>query len=89
MTENDWTFEASDHVHPSQNEGRLQGKEKPVTLQRGQDYLKLLTTKALEALAQTPPGHHQGKAGGELAFETSNPQFYVFLSIEIKIKMIN
>ncbi|KAG0610560.1 hypothetical protein M758_7G075400 [Ceratodon purpureus] len=53
--ENDLTFEGSNHGHPSNDEERMQGKEKPGTPQRPQDFLKLLATRALEALAQTPP----------------------------------
>lgn len=77
MQENDSTFEVSDHGHPSLYEEHVQGKRKLVTLQRGQDFLKLLATRALEALAQTPPDHHGRAARGELGFKTSNPNFYV------------
>ena len=75
LKENDSTVEASDYGHPLQNEERLQAKEKPGTLPRGQDFLKLLTMKALEALAQTPPDSHSKAAGGELGFVPCNPQF--------------
>lgn len=66
MKENGSTIEVLDHGHPSHHGGHLQGKEKPVTLQTPQDFLKLLSTRALEALAQTPPNHHGRAAGGIL-----------------------
>ena len=70
--ENDLTFEGSNHGHPSNDEERMQGKEKPGTPQRPQDFLKLLATRALEALAQTPPDSY-GKTSrsSKLGFETS------------------
>jgi hypothetical protein len=83
MKENGSTIEVLDHGHPSHHGGHMQGKEKPVTLQTPQDFLKLLSTRALEALAQTPPNHHGRAAGGELGFETSNHFLYFFHYLSI------
>ena len=89
MKENDSTVKAWNNCHPLRNNERLRGKEKPPTMPQKQDFLKLLTMKALKALALAPPDFYSKAAAGELAFVTCNPQFLCHSRISISFHKLN
>lgn len=51
-------------IKDKENENEEQGG-KPETLHQGQNSLRLLASRALEALAQAPSDHYGRRAGGK------------------------